>query len=777
MRFSYNWLKEMALGLATEPRDLMNLITLKTAECEGLHKVGQHFSQVVAAKVLQVEPLGSGRNRKTLIDAGPLGQHTVVCGAPNCRPGVITVWVPPGTRLEDQVIGVASIDGVSSAGMLASGRELGINRDHEGILEIEAEPGALIPGCQPDFVIEVDNKSLTHRPDLWGHHGMAREVAAILGLVLRDPVHLTQLPQGASPFRVSVEDSALCPRYSALVVENVQVRPSPLWLQYRLQAIGLNPINNVVDVTNYVMAELGQPMHAFDAEQLAGDTIFVRPARDGEPFDALNDESYRLTPAALVIADKQGAIALAGVIGGKHSAISQTTTKLVLESANFQAANIRRTSVRLKLRTDASQRFEKSQDPANTVRALARAVELLEIVSPGCRVCGGVADAAAERPLPPPIELPVDWLIRKLGREIAPEQARQILEALQFGVDQPSPRVLTVRVPSWRATKDISIKDDLVEEIGRMIGYDTITPTAPVVPTTPPYQDPRRSFLRRLRHLVAAQGFDEVYNYSFVSEELARRFELDPEKHVRVANPISVEQGLMRQSLIPGIWRNVVENSKHWDQFRLFEIGFAIHPRAGSLPEEIPHLTAAIYSRTGDTELLFEMKRLAECVLEGCELRPCPAHGYEHPARTAEVLWREQVVGRLFEFHPRWVETGRAVALDLNLATVESLGKREKRYQPVRRFPSSAFDLSVVVPRRTLVGDLEKVIRQLAGADLDRVTFLRQYEGPPLEEGLKSVSFRITVAAPDHTLSNDEVSAIRERMIRGMRAQGYELRV
>jgi phenylalanyl-tRNA synthetase beta chain len=778
LKFSYNWLKELVPGLAAAPRELMNLITIKTAECEGLETVGEHFSKVVSARVLEVTAIPDSHNRKALIDAGPLGRHTVVCGAPNCRPGIVTAWVPPGASLEGREIGRRVIDGVESAGMLASGHELAVNRDHEGIVELlDAEPGTPLPGSMPDVVIEVDNKSLTHRPDLWGHLGMAREVSAITGLPLRDPVDMAKVPPPPPPVKVQVEDYQLCPRYSALVVENVQVRPSPLWLQYRLQSVGLNPINNVVDVTNYVMAELGQPMHAFDADKLAGDTIYVRNARDGETFDALNDESYTLTPAALVIADQVGAIALAGVIGGKQSAIHEKTTRLVLESANFHAANIRRTSSRLKLRTDASQRFEKSQDPENTVRALARAVELLQIVSPGCRMVGGLADAAGQRKPPAPIELPLDWLARKLGRPIAPSEVRRILEALQFRVAEPMSGVFQVTVPSWRATKDISIKDDLVEEVGRMTGYATITPVAPEVPAAPPYQDPRRLFLRKLRHLVAAQGFDEVYNYSFLSEELARKFGADPDTHVRVANPVSVEQGLLRTSLIPGIWRNITENSKHLDSFRLFEVGYAIHKKEGSLPDEVAHLTAAMYTRAGLTETLFEMKRLAECVLPACELRPAPGARFEHPSRAADVVWRGSVVGRLFEFHPKFIDAGRAVVLDLNLDTVQSLPTVEKRYQPVRRFPESAFDLSVITGRRTLVGDIQQAIASFAGANLESVTFLRQYEGAPLPEGSKSVSFRITVAAQDRTLSSEEVGAIRDRIIAGMRGLGHELRV
>ncbi|MBS1826001.1 MAG: phenylalanine--tRNA ligase subunit beta, partial [Acidobacteria bacterium] len=704
-------------------------------------------------------------------------ERTLVCGASNCRAGLVTAYVPSGTDLEGAHIGKRVVSGIESDGMLASARELGINKDHETIVELDATPGQPLPGLAPDHLIEVDNKSLTHRPDLWGHHGMAREVSAITGKPLRDPVNMARIPQGPSPVRIEIEDLTLCPRYSALVFENVTVQPSPLWFQHRLQILGLNPINNIVDVTNYVMAELAQPMHAFDADKLQGDTIFVRNAREGENADALNGETYSLTPAALVIADASGPIALAGVIGGAHSAINESTRRLVLESANFHAANIRRTSSRIKLRTDASMRFEKSQDPVNTVRALARAVELLELVSPGIRLVGGLADLAASPKPAPVIELHMDWLIRKLGRDISAAEVRAILEALHFTVKPQSDGVFSVTVPSWRATKDISIKDDLIEEIGRMIGYATITPVAPVTPTEVPADNPRRRFHRQLRQLVTAQGFDEVYNYSFLSEDDARRFGLDPTAHVTVANPISVDQALLRLTLIPGIWKNIQENSKHFEEFRLFEIGNEIHKQEGALPNEVPHLAAAIFQKTKEAGPLYEVKRLAECILPGSELRPAAATTlYEHPTRTTEVIWRGETVGRLFEFHPNFVE-GRAVVLDINLGKIEAMGSPEKRYQPVRRYPESAFDLSVIGQRRTLSGDVEKLIRSFAGPQLESIRFLRQYEGAPLPEGAKSISFRLVVASRDHTLSNDEVTAIRDAIIEGMRGQGYEMRV
>ncbi len=778
MNFSYNWLSELVAGLDIDPKELSRVITMKTAESEGVHHIGAHLEQVCAARIISVESIAGSHNVKATVETGRYGIKTVVCGAPNCRAGVVTAYVPAGTMLGEREIRSAVVSGVESDGMLASGAELGLNRDAAGIVEIDAEPGAPIPGCAPDWIIEIDNKSITHRPDLWGHFGLAREVAAIARRELRDPARLELIPHGPAPIKIAIEDFNLCPRYSALVFENVTVQPSPLWLQYRLEAIGLNPINNIVDVTNYVMAELAQPMHAFDAALLHGDTIFIRPAPDGALLVALNGETYTLDHTNLVVADARGPIALAGIIGGMDSSINERTNRIVLESANFQASSIRKTSAKLKLRTDASMRFEKAQDPANTVRGIARAIELFEIVSPGIRIAGGLADQAREMREPAPIELPLEWLARKLGREVPDPEVKDILERLHFGVRESRPRVFSVTVPSWRATKDIAIKDDLVEEVGRMVGYGSITPRAPLMPVTVPPVNEQRVFERGVRAMAAAQGFTEVYNYSFLNEEQVRALGFEPEQHVRVANPIAADQTLMRTSLLPGIYRNIVDNSRHLDSFRLFEIGQEIHKRPESLPDEVPHLAAALYSKEDGAAGLFELKRLAECLMDGAEVRPAAARSFEHPARAGEIAWRGETIGRLFEFHPALVETGRATVLDIDLRAMERLAAtRDQRYKPIRRYPASAFDLSVVIGERELVGDIQNRLAELAGAWLESIEFVRQYSGPPIPEGKKSVSYKLTVAAPDHTLSLEEAGAIRSRIIEGMRAAGYELRV
>jgi len=769
MLFSYNWIRELVPGLDQPAESLERLITIKTAECEGIERTGALLETACAARVESVEPIPNSHNAKAVVDAGRYGIRTVACGAPNCRVGVITAYAPIGKKV---------IAGIESDGMLASAAELGINKDHSGIIELDSQVGAPLAGCLPDSVIEIDNKSITHRPDLWGHFGMAREVAAITRCRLVDPVRMDLLPAGPPAIRVEIEDADLCPRYSALVFEGVTVRPSPEWLQCRLTAIGLNPISNIVDMTNFVMAELAQPMHAFDLDKLHGDTIFVRRAKPGERFRALNGEEYTLDPSNLVIADAAGAIGLAGVMGGLDSAIGPETRRVVLESACFHPGSIRKTAAALKLRTDASMRFEKAQDPANTVRGIARAIEVLRDISPRIRTVGGVADQKEDVDPPAAIVLRLEWLERKLGRAVAAAEVQDILERLHFGVEEPTPGIFSVTVPSWRATKDISLPDDLVEEVGRMVGYDSITPAAPLVPSAVPPPNPERRFQHEVRNVLADLGFTEVYNYSFLSEEAARAFGFDPAGHVRVLNPIASDQVLLRESLLPGIWKNILENSKHRDQFRLFEIGLEIHKRYEGLPEEVPHAVAAIYDRSGDGAAgLFELKHAALALLPDLVVEPVEAAPYEHPARSANLVAGGERVGRLFELHPSLIETGRAAVLDLDLHLLEVQGAAAVKYTPVRRYPASAFDLSVIAGEREYASRLESAIASFGGPLVESVAFVRQYSGPPLEAGRKSVSFRLTVGSPERTLSSEEVADVRARVIEGMRGLGYELRV
>jgi phenylalanyl-tRNA synthetase beta chain len=681
MKFSYTWLRELVPGLKMDVTTLAQQITMKTAECEGVHDPGAFAGASVAA--------------------------------------------------------VASAE-----------------------------------NSEPDSIIEIDNKSLTNRPDLWGHLGMAREVAAIAGLSVADPVE--DLPTAASKgdLSISIEDSNLCARFSGQRVENVKVAPSPLWMQYRLNSLGVNPINNLVDVTNYVLCELGQPMHAYDAD-LLGDTIVVRAAHKGESILALNGEKYSLSPEDIVIADAEKPVGIAGIIGGNDTAIRAATKRIVLEAASFPAAQVRKSSSRLKLRTDASMRFEKGQDPENTVRALARAVELLKQISPGSQAAPPI-DVYARKSTPPKIQLDIDWAERKLGRKLSTDEVINIFKSLVFGVEQLGQRKLLLTVPSWRATKDISIPEDLVEEIGRMVGYASIVPQAPAVLAAPTPRNLDHEQHRAIRAAMVGQGFTEVSNYSFISDADAAMFGYSTEKFLQVANPIIADQKYMRPALLPGIRRNLADNSRYFTDFRLFEIGRAYGKTTDSVPAERTHLMAAIYGRETTGANLLEMKRVTQYLVAGCTVIPAKAHSKTmHPERAAHVEIGGQRVGNLYELHPSLLDRGRAAILDLDLDALQALPSQRQAYRQLRRFPTSSFDLSIVAPAHTLVADLENKLRHFAGDGLVSLQFLLIFPLPPDK---KSVSFRLTLGADDRTLNTEEVTHTRERVVEGIKSAGYDLR-
>lgn len=681
MRFSYNWLRELVPGLNMDVMKLAQQITMKTAECEGVHD-------------------------------------------PGAFPG-------------------ASVADVARA-----------------------------ENSEPDSIIEIDNKSLTNRPDLWGHLGMAREVAAIAGLSVADPVGDLPVASSKGDLSITIEDPALCARFSGQRVENVKVAPSPLWMQYRLNSLGVNPINNLVDVTNYILCELGQPMHAYDAD-LLGNTIIVRAARKGESILALNGEKYSLGEDDIVIADAHRPVGIAGIIGGNDTAIRATTKRIVLEAASFPAANVRKSSSRLKLRTDASQRFEKGQDPENTVRALARAVELLRQISPGSQAAPPI-DVYARKTIPPRIQLDIDWAERKLGRQLSTDAVVNIFTALAFGVEKGDGRKLLITVPSWRATKDISIPEDLVEEIGRMVGYGSIVPQAPAVLAAPTARNLEHEQHRAVRAAMAGQGFTEVSNYSFISDADAALFGYSPENLLEVANPIVAEQKYMRPSLLPGIRRNLADNSRFFTDFRLFEIGRAYSKGSNGDPVERTYLSAAIFGRETNGANLLEMKRVAQYLAAGCQV--VPGKFYDkivHPERAAEVKVGGQRVGQLYELHPSLLERGRAAILYLDLDTLQALPSQRQAYRPLRRFPTSSFDLSIVAGAHELVDHLESKLRELAGDALAALQFLLIF---PLPQDKKSVSFRVTVGAADRTLTAEEVTRIRDRVVAGIKGAGFELR-
>ncbi|MCM8530850.1 MAG: phenylalanine--tRNA ligase subunit beta, partial [Lentisphaeraceae bacterium] len=489
MWISLNWIKDFVdYQDDLTPNELGVLISLRVAEVEDVKICGEALSQVRVAEVTKTEPHPDADKLKlaTLFDGSET--RTIVCGAANCRPGIKIPFADIGAKFnytnkegKPAVLEIkpTKIRGVESTGMLCSQSELGLADSSDGIWELPAdmELGKKLSELDEfksvnDVLFEIDNKSLTHRPDLWGHYGLAREFSAIYNLPLKEISGADLNGSGSSDFKV-VNSAETCRRYSGLEVRNVKVAPSPQWMQDRLTSVGMNTINNLVDITNYILLELGQPMHAFDVEKLGDKTITVRSGKAGEVFKALDEKDYELTEEDLVIDNNGEAVALAGVMGGLDSGVSDSTTHLFLESANFDAATVRRTSTRCGLRSDSSARFEKSLDPENTVIAMARAVELIKETCPEAEIVGTVIDSYEKPYEKLSIDTSIEFLQKRLGTtDITEEFIREKLTSLGFGLEGN----LNISIPTWRATKDVSIAEDIVEEVGRMYGYDNIKP-------------------------------------------------------------------------------------------------------------------------------------------------------------------------------------------------------------------------------------------------------------------------------------------------------------
>jgi phenylalanyl-tRNA synthetase beta chain len=647
-----------------------------------------------------------------------------------------------------------------------------------------------------DTVFDIDNKSLTHRPDLWGHYGFAREVAAIYENALK-PLELAALPQSAPAIEVEVPVSAeLCPRYNALVIENISVGPSPDWLVEKLEALGARSINNIVDLTNYVLYEVGQPMHAFDRDKLAGNKIIVRMAHEGERLATLDGGEHTLTGEMLVIADSAKAVALAGVMGGANSEVDAQTTALVLESANFHPTSVRRTAGKLAIRTESSMRFEKGLDPVQTETGIRRFVALLQKICPDLRLVGGLADQSRFSTDTPQIQTRLSWINRKLGTNLPNQQIVGILSRLGFGVEAQGDD-LQVKVPSWRATGDISIPEDLVEEVGRVYGYDNIIPVAPLSPVEPVQPSPLHTLIQQLRQLLSGSlRFSEVLNYAFVGEKLLAQVGLNPSDHLALANPLASDQNLLRTSLVPNMLKITAENLRFRKNFAIYELDrvFQTQLQSETIFEHenfaLCALLADVSWKNASEQAFYAIKGQAEHLLSQLNLagklrifppaEPENLPAWCHPGRSAEIFIDQTLIGRLSQLHPLVAENMEIKAgvglLELDISTLLTLPQAGYVFAGVQKYPTVPFDISLICPEQTLIGDVENCILASAPAMIQSLKLFDVYRGDNVGTGQKSLAFTVTFAASDHTLGPDEIEGLQQGVISALEAQHYLVR-
>ncbi len=802
MRVSFKWLADY-VDVALAPEELAHRLTMAGLEAESIERIGGDWDErlITVGQVISVEPHPSAdRLRLTTVDLGQDDRMTVVCGAPNVAAGQKIAFARAGSTLIDghtgkpTVLKPAKIRGIESAGMVCSEKELGISDEHEGILVLaeDAPVGMPLTRHLGDVILELS--PTPNRPDWLSVLGVAREVAALTGGEVREPERTYVEAEELASAKASVEiaDPDLCLRYVATVVEGVQIGPSPPWLQERLIAGGMRPIDNVVDVTNYVMLEFGQPLHAFDFAKLRGGKIIVRRAREGEKLVTLDGVERSLTGETLVIADAEVAVAVAGVMGGFDSEVTEEATTILLESATFHPASIRRTAAGLKSRTEASTRFEKGLSPELALVAARRATKLLVELAGG-RALRGVVDAYPQ-PVP---EMRVEATRRRLhqvlGIDLPPSQVRGALAALGFGCRWQPPDQYQVRVPYWRT--DVRIADDVAEEVARIVGYDQL-PTKNLggdVPAAVP--QPRRELRERLRDALAAAGMQEVACYSLIPidmlEQVVSPEDLAAHPPLRVANPVSSEHEYLRPVLRASLLKTLGENvRKSEGELALFEAArvYASDGDGGQREEE--HLSGVITGQredrwgrpSGDAVDFYDAKGYVEAVLTSVGLEAALQEAVEFglvPGRTAEVLVGGTKVGTLGQVHPSvaaWFDIERDVYLfELVVDELLPLVEGVRSYQPVSRFPPVVQDVALLVDRGTAAGSVRAAIEQ--HGLVRRAEVFDVYEGERIPPDKVSLAFSVTYQAPDHTLTDEEVARAQRSIVKRLaRDLGAELR-
>jgi phenylalanyl-tRNA synthetase beta chain len=782
--FSLSWLKEYVE--LPELSVLSERLTRAGSEVEAVIEQEIDVQGVVVAKVVELRPHPNADKLQLARVSTGREQLEVVTGATNLKLGVLVPLATKGARLKDRKIESQVLRGIRSEGMLCSANELGLGQDADGILILDrgATPGEDLHNLFPsDTVLDVEIKS--NRPDLLCHLGLARELSALFQAPLRPPAQ-THAPTRAQARGdlVTLEAAQACRRFMACSLRDVRVASSPAWMQARLRACGVRPISNVVDITNYVMLEVGQPMHAFDRNRLAGSRLMVRVAHEGERLACLDGKTRVLVRRDIVVADNDHAQALAGLIGGTESAVQAETTDVILEAATWEPRRVRASSRRLGLRTDASTRFEKGLSPALGPLAIERASALIAELAGGEPV--ELTDLYAQRLVPVEIDLPTPRIERVLGVAIPVAEAAVILERLDFKV-QVGEESLKATPPEFRL--DCVIPEDLVEEIGRIYGYDRIPSTLPGRRTEVRDLYRRHDADERAREVMAGAGFDEAVSNSLVSSASAVEPRLPdaPGRVLRLQNPMAENRDALRASLLPGLLEALSLNDRQ-DQAsaRLFELG-SVFWANGENVEEPRVLGIAVHVPGGADAALAVMREVQQTLKLVRERLAFSTIDFEastgaafHPGRTATILAQGAGVGIVGEVHPKLVSelglSGRAVAAEILFEPFIQAATADPQAQPLPRFPGIRRDLTVVVRARLSAAELVQVIRRLGGYTLREISMLNEYRGAQLGKDARSLSFRLHYQADDRTLTNEEVASSHQRILEGLKQINAEVR-
>ncbi len=807
MKVSLRWLRDY-VDVEIEPRELADRLTMAGLEVESIEPFRPSFEGVVTAKILSVKP--HPQSEKLHLCEVTTGDAVlpIVCGAPNVRAGQVVPLARVGAVIPGGfAVKSSRIRGELSEGMLCSEDELGIGEDNKGILVL---PDDVPLGRDLVEVLGLgdtvfDIGVTPNRSDCLSIIGVAREIAALTGGRLRYPqIRLSESSEdirGATS--VQILDPELCPRYSARMIRNVRIQPSPRWMRLRLEAVGLRSINNVVDITNFVMMELGQPLHAFDFRFLEEGRIVVRRSREGEPFVSLDGKTRHLNAETLMICDGVKPVAIAGIMGGENSEVKDDTETVLLESAYFNPTTIRRGAKWLGMSTDAAFRFERGIDPEGVIRALNRAAQLMAELAGGTVLKGYIDEYPRKIETARNIPLRKERIKEVLGIQLTPTEIRRILRGLEMTVEKGRGGYFEVTPPTFRV--DLLREIDLIEEIARIRGYDAIPATLPPIPARTQPPDERRSFEDRLRTALTGFGYREVINYSFTSPASADVLGLpgddDRRNFVRIANPLTEEQSVMRTTLLYGLLETARRNVRAGcHDLKIFELGKVfIHRQEGELPLEEERIgglvTGARYDRLWHFKDLeadfYDLKGCVESLLEALKIqdvqfKPRTDLPYLHPGRACGVEVRGRDAGCLGEIHPdvlgRLDLPRRVIVFDLSLDALLIAFSRKVLYREFSRFPAITRDVALLIRRDVEARRVLEILREDREELLENVDIFDVYTGKGIPEDMKSLGLRMTYRSAVRTLTDEEINPIHSRIVTrlvqetGARIRGKGLR-
>lgn len=797
MLVSYNWLKQYT-NIEDNATDLAEKITRGGIEVEGVEYLADNISNVVVSYVETKEkhPDAEKLNVCT-VNVGEEDNLQIVCGAPNVDAGQYVIVAKVGATLPGIKIKKAKLRGVESQGMICSLKELGLNQSvvpknyQDGIYVFESEQKLGADAVEVlglnDYILDL---SITpNRADALSMRGLAYELGALYNQKVTFPDSEVEENYSDTELKVVVESDS-CKNYLGQVVKNIEVKDSPLWLQTRLMNSGIRPINNIVDITNFVLLEFGQPMHAFDKD-LVGNSIVVRNAKEGEVLETLDGEERKLKESDLVITDGTKPIALGGVMGGKNTEVSNNTKNIILESAYFNPVSIRRTSAAHGLRSDSSVRFEKGIDPNMQKAAIQRAVELILELCPNATVEAsvGVVNKEEEKE----VVISTSYINNYLGITLSTEEITSILESLSFSVEVNGEE-LTVKIPTRRP--DISIKQDLVEEVIRIYGYDNLASTLPKFSkTTKGGLTYSQRAIRDLRKVYVGLGFNDTINYSLVSDEESTQYTLDNHHKVRLMMPMTETHSTLRQSLIPGLLNTVQYNvARKQKDLKLLEIGRVFFGSGDDniQPKETLYLSGALtgeenstkwlnessvidfYTAKGYLEVIFERLGLDEKVL----YKKAKIDGM-HPGRTAEVYLGEKLIGFIGEIHPVVAsdkDLNETYVFEINLDEVISESKVKPKYEEVTKYPEITRDIAMLVDLVDEYQNIYDVIESINSKLITKIELFDLYVGPELLVGKKSIALTITYSDKQKTLTDEEVTKVHEKVLKALDEYGAIIR-